>query len=330
MSKIGVIGAGAWGTALAMVAHRAGNEVILQAREQDVVDSINSIHRNSVYLPTVELDPAIKATTDLSASTDADFIFLVAPSQFLRAVCEAAVDCWPAGVPAVICSKGIEQESCALMSEVVGEVLPGKPLAVLSGPTFAIEVAENLPTAVTLACKDEILAKVLMESLNARFFRIYRSRDVIGAQIGGAVKNVLAIACGIVEGRKLGNNCRAAIISRGLAEITRLGVSKGAQAETLYGLSGLGDLTLTCNSTQSRNFSFGVALGQGEPLPDLLGGRNSVVEEAFTAASVTALAQRLGVSLPIGSAVDGVLNKSVNIDTTITALLSRPLKAEIV
>jgi glycerol-3-phosphate dehydrogenase (NAD(P)+) len=216
------------------------------------------------------------------------------------------------------------------MSEVVGEVLPGKPLAVLSGPTFAIEVAENLPTAVTLACKDEILAKVLMESLNARFFRIYRSRDVIGAQIGGAVKNVLAIACGIVEGRKLGNNCRAAIISRGLAEITRLGVSKGAQAETLYGLSGLGDLTLTCNSTQSRNFSFGVALGQGEPLPDLLGGRNSVVEGAFTAASVTALAQRLGVSLPICSAVDGVLNKSVNIDTTITALLSRPLKAEIV
>jgi glycerol-3-phosphate dehydrogenase (NAD(P)+) len=328
MSKIGVIGAGAWGTALAMVAHRAGNNVILQAHEQEVADAINSVHENTTYLPSFKLDPAIKATADLAEVTDVDAILLVAPAQFLRPVCEAAAEYWQAGVPAIICSKGIEQESCALMSEVVGEMLPGKPLAVLSGPAFAAEVAGDLPTAVTLACDDETMAKVLMETLSARFFRIYRSRDVIGTQIGGAVKNVLAIACGIVEGRKLGDNARAALVTRGLAEITRLGIAKGAQAETLYGLSGLGDLTLTCNAMQSRNFSLGVALGQGRTLGEIMGERNSVAEGVFTASSVTALGRRLGVDLPICSAVDGVLNHSANIDGTINALLTRPLKAE--
>jgi glycerol-3-phosphate dehydrogenase (NAD(P)+) len=328
MSKIGVIGAGAWGTALAMVAHRAGNEVILQAHEQEVADAINNVHENTTYLPSFKLDPAIKATADLAEVTDVDAVLLVAPAQFLRPVCEAAAEYWQTGVPAIICSKGIEQESCELMSEVVGEMLPGKPLAVLSGPAFAAEVAGDLPTAVTLACDDETMAKVLMEFLSARFFRIYRSRDVIGTQIGGAVKNVLAIACGIVEGRKLGDNARAALVTRGLAEITRLGIAKGAQAETLYGLSGLGDLTLTCNAMQSRNFSLGVALGQGRTLEEIMGERNSVAEGVFTASSVTALAQRLGVDLPICSAVDGVLNHSANIDGTINALLTRPLKAE--
>ena len=328
MSKIGVIGAGAWGTALAMVAHRAGNEVILQAHEQQVADTINDIHENTTFLPNYELDPAIKATSSLAKVTDVDAVLLVAPAQFLRPVCEAAAEHWPSGVPAIICSKGIEQDGSALMSEVVGEMLPGKPLAVLSGPAFAAEVAGDLPTAVTLACNDETMAKVLMETLSARFFRIYRSRDVIGTQIGGAVKNVLAIACGIVEGRKLGDNSRAALVTRGLAEITRLGIAKGAKTETLYGLSGLGDLTLTCNAMQSRNFSLGVALGQGKTLEDIMGERNSVAEGVFTASSVTALAKRLGVDLPICSAVDGVLNHSANIDATINALLTRPLKAE--
>lgn len=194
MSKIGVIGAGAWGTALAMVACRAGNEVILQAHEQKVADVINGAHENTVFLPGHTLDPSIKATTSLAEATDVDAVLLVAPAQFLRAVCEAAADHWPNNVPAIICSKGIEQESCALMSEVVGEMLPGKPIAVLSGPTFAAEVAEDLPTAVTLACDDETMAKVLMETLSARFFRIYRSRDIIGAQIGGAVKNEIGRA----------------------------------------------------------------------------------------------------------------------------------------
>lgn len=328
MSKIGVIGAGAWGTALAMVMHRAGNEVIIQAHESEVADAINSGHKNTTYLPNFELDPAIKATTDLAKVTDVDAVLLVAPAQFLRAVCETAAECWPLNVPAIICSKGIEQESCALMSEVVGEVLPGKSLAVLSGPAFAAEVAGNLPTAVTLACDDEPIAKVLTESLSSRFFRIYRSRDVTGTQIGGAVKNVLAIACGIVEGRKLGDNARAALVTRGLAEVTRLGIAKGAQAETLYGLSGLGDLTLTCNAMQSRNFSLGVALGEGKSLEQIMGDRNSVAEGVFTASSVTALAYRLGVDLPICSAVNGVLNHSKNIDATINALLTRSLKAE--
>jgi len=328
MSKIGIIGAGAWGTALAMAAIRAGNEVVIQAHEPEVAEAINLHHENSIFLPSYELDLGIKATSVMVDAVDADVVLLVAPAQHMRGVCDAAAADWPSGVPAIICAKGIEQGSCALMSEVVGEMLPGKPIAVLSGPTFAAEVARDLPTAVTLACDDETMAKVLMETLSTRYFRIYRSRDVIGSQIGGAVKNVLAIACGIVEGRKLGDNTRAALVTRGLAEISRLGMAKGAQAETLAGLSGMGDLTLTCNAVQSRNFSLGVALGSGQRLEDILSERNSVAEGVFTASSVTDLARRLNVDLPICSAVDGVLNHGANIDATINGLLARPLKAE--
>ena len=328
MNRIGVIGAGAWGTALAMTAQRAGNEVIIQAHEPHVAKAINDKHENSVFLKEFKLDKKIKATTDLSVATNVDVVLLVTPAQFLRPVCEAAVNNWPSGVPAVICSKGIEETSCALMSEVVSEILPRNPIAVLSGPAFAAEVASNLPTAVTLASEDETLAKVLMETLNTPVFRIYRSRDMIGAQIGGAVKNVLAIACGIVEGRKLGDNAKSALITRGLAEITRLGIAKGAQAETFYGLSGLGDLTLTCNAMQSRNFSLGVALGQGNKLQDVLNERISIAEGVYTASTMTSLARQLNVDLPICSAVDGVLNHSDDIDASINALLIRPLKAE--
>jgi glycerol-3-phosphate dehydrogenase (NAD(P)+) len=328
MSRIGVIGAGAWGTALAMAAQRAGNEVIIQAHEPDVAKAINDKHENSVFLKEFKLDNKIKATTDLSVATNVDVVLLVTPAQFLRPVCEAAVNNWPLGVPAVICSKGIEETSCALMSEVVSEILPRNPIAVLSGPAFAAEVASNLPTAVTLASEDETLAKVLMETLNTPVFRIYRSRDMIGAQIGGAVKNVLAIACGIVEGRKLGDNAKSALITRGLAEITRLGIAKGAQAETFYGLSGLGDLTLTCNAMQSRNFSLGVALGQGDKLRDVLNERISITEGVYTASTMISLANQLNVDLPICSAVDRVLNHSGDIDASINSLLMRPLKAE--
>ena len=328
MSKIGIIGAGAWGTALAMVCQRAGNEVILQAHEKEVANSINEIHENLTFLKNFKLDENIVATSDLSKAIKSDVVLIVTPAQFLRPVCEAAANDWPSGVPAVICSKGIEQDSCALMSEVVGEVLPGKPIAVVSGPAFATEVANNLPTAVTLASDDETLAKVLMETLSTRFFRTYRSRDIIGAQIGGAVKNVLAIACGIVEGRNLGSNARSALITRGLAEITRLGMAKGALAETFYGLSGLGDLTLTCNEMQSRNFSLGFALGKGKQLQDIIEERISITEGVYTASTLTVLARRLNVELPICSAVDGVLNHSKDIDSTINALLVRPLKLE--
>jgi len=308
--------------------HRAGNEAVLYARETDVVDAVNKRHENTLFLPGIALSPAIRATARMAEALDADIILLVTPAQHLRAATDAARRAWPDRVPTVICSKGIEQESCALMSEVVAETLPGIPLAVLSGPTFAREVAEDKPTAVTLACANETLGKLLMETLSAPRFRIYRSTDIVGAQIGGAVKNVIAIACGIVEGRGLGDNARAALVTRGLAEIIRLGLAKGAHMETLAGLSGLGDLTLTCNATQSRNFSVGLALGEGKRLSDVLAGKSSVAEGVSTASAVSELARRLGVEVPICTAVDGVLNHFADIDASIAGLLARPLKAE--
>ena len=328
MSKIGIIGAGAWGTSLATVMRRAGNEVVLQAHEPETAAAINKSRTNPAFLPGVELDSEIKVVTSLSDAADADAVLLVVPAQHLRSICEAAAPDWSDSVPAIICAKGIEQQTCALMSEVVSVALPRKPIAVLSGPTFAIEVARDLPTAVTLACHDETLGKILMEQMNTRHFRIYRSSDVVGAQIGGAIKNVLAIACGIVEGRGLGENTRAALVTRGLAEMIRLGVAKGATPETLSGLSGLGDLTLTCNAMQSRNFSLGVELGKGQSLNEIVSVRKSVAEGVFTAASVADLARKIGVEVPICSAVNKVINQGVKIESVISGLLSRPLKEE--
>ena len=328
MSKIGVIGAGAWGTALASVMWRAGNEVIIQAHESETARNINKNCTNPDFLPGIELAPEIKAVTALAEAADSDAVLLAVPAQHLRSICEAASPDWPDNVPAIICSKGIEQNTCALMSEVVAMALPRKPIAVLSGPTFAIEVARDLPTAVTLACDTETIGKILMEQMNTRHFRMYRSSDVVGAQIGGAIKNVLAIACGIVEGRGLGENSRAALVTRGLAEMVRLGVAKGAKPETLSGLSGLGDLTLTCNDMKSRNFSLGVGLGQGKSLDNIMLERKSVTEGVFTAGSVVDLAQRIDVEVPICSAVDKVINDSAEIESVISGLLSRPLKEE--
>jgi glycerol-3-phosphate dehydrogenase (NAD(P)+) len=330
MAKIGIIGGGAWGTALAETMYRAGNEAVIYARDGDVVAAINKRHENAVFLPGIALAPDIRASAKMADALDADIILLVTPAQHLRTVVDGARRSWPEQVPTVICSKGIEQDSCALMSEVMAKTLPGTPIAVLSGPTFAREVAENKPTAVTLACVNETLGKLLMETLSAPRFRIYRSNDVIGAQIGGAVKNVIAIACGIVEGRGLGDNSRAAIVTRGLAEIVRLGMAKGAQAETLMGLSGLGDLTLTCNAKQSRNYAVGLALGAGKSLEEALAGKRSVAEGVSTASAVTELARRLAVDLPICAAVDAVLNRGADIDASVAGLLARPLKAETV
>jgi glycerol-3-phosphate dehydrogenase (NAD(P)+) len=324
MKRIGIVGAGAWGTALAMVARRAGCDVVLQAREAEVAASINEGHENTLFLPGVALDPAIVATTELAPAADADAVLLAAPAQHTRATCAALAPAWKPGVAAVVCAKGIEQETSALMSEVLGETLPDAPAAVLSGPTFAAEVARDQPTAVTLACAEGDLAETLAAALGTPRFRIYHSTDVIGAQVGGAVKNVLAIACGIVAGRGLGDNTRAALITRGLAEIVRLGLAKGARAETFRGLSGLGDLTLTCNAMQSRNFSLGVALGRGQSLDQILAARASVAEGVFSAAAVTALARRLAVDMPISDAMDGVLNHAADIDATIAGLLARP------
>ena len=328
MDRIGVIGAGAWGTALATVARRAGRDVILQGREPEVVAAIGGGHGNTLFLPGVALDPAIHATTDGAEAIAADAVLLATRLRCWAGVAAGLAAAWRPGVPAVVCSKGIEQDTLSLMSEVVAEVLPMAPVAVLSGPSFAGEVARDRPTAVTLAATDPSLCRQLSEALGTPRFRIYGSDDPVGAEIGGAVKNVLAIACGIVEGRALGDNARAALTTRGLAEIARLGTAKGARAETLMGLSGIGDLILTCNNIQSRNFSLGVALGEGAALDDVLGSRNSVAEGVFSATSVSDLARRLDVEMPICVAVDGILNHYADIDATIAALLARPFKGE--
>lgn len=328
LQRIGIIGAGAWGTALAMVAMRAGRAVVIWAHEPEVADDINRRHANPLYLPGVALDPGIRATADPAEAADADAVMLTMPAQHLRQLARRLAPQWRKGTPALVCAKGIEQESGALLSEVVAEELPSAQVAVLSGPTFASEVARDLPTAVTLAAKDAELAAALARALGTSRFRMYISPDVVGAEIGGAVKNVIAIACGIVEGRKLGDNARAALITRGLAEIIRLARAKGGDARTLMGLSGLGDLTLTCNAVQSRNFSLGQALGRDQPLPKILAERTTIAEGVFSASSVVALAKRLNVEMPICAAVDAVLNRGADLDSTIASLLARPVGIE--
>jgi glycerol-3-phosphate dehydrogenase (NAD(P)+) len=325
---IGILGAGAWGTALAQAVSTAGHQIVLWAHEQEVVDAINRDHENPVFLQGVGLNPAIRATTVLAEAGEADAVFLVVPAQFLRGVAARLAPVIASGVPVVVCAKGIEQDTSALMSEVVAETLPGHPMGVLSGPTFAAEVAAGLPVALTLASMDLQTGEDLMEALGTPQIRPYLTNDVIGAEIGGAVKNVLAIACGITEGRKFGDSARAAIITRGLAEMTRLCIAKGGRSETMMGLSGLGDLTLTCTSTQSRNYSLGVELGQGKSLDDILASRRSVAEGVFSAAAVAALARQVGVEMPIVEAVDSIVNKGETVDTKIRELLARPFRTE--
>ena len=330
MERFAVIGAGAWGTALAIVARRAGRQVIIQAHEPDVAAAINQRHENP-YLPGVTLDPAIEATSDLGAAiAGADAAILSVPAQFLRGVTEAlGRQAAPFRLPVLICAKGIENGTCLLMTEVVAKTLPAAPQAVLSGPTFAIEVARDIPSAVTLASEDARLAERFIQAIGTPRFRPYRSDDPVGAEIGGAVKNVLAIACGIVEGKGMGDNTRAALITRGLAEIVRLGVAKGAQAETLMGLCGIGDLTLTCTAMQSRNFSLGVALGKGRPLKDILAERKAVTEGVASAPAVIELAGRLRVDMPICTAVNAIVTHGKDIDRVIESLLARPFTKEL-
>jgi glycerol-3-phosphate dehydrogenase (NAD(P)+) len=325
---IGIVGGGAWGTALAAVAHRAGAGVLLWAREPEVVAAINARHVNPVFLPDAPLDPAIAATDALAAVARAPLVLLVVPAQHLRAVADALAPVLPAATPLVVCAKGIEIGSCRLMTEVVAACLPDRPVAVLSGPTFAREVARGLPTAITIASHDARLAQLVAQRLGGPTFRPYLSDDPVGTEIGGAVKNVLAIACGIALGRGLGDNARAALITRGLAEMIRVGVAKGGLVDTLVGLSGLGDLTLTCTSEQSRNLSLGIALGRGRALAEIVAERRSIAEGVDSAGAVVALARRLGIEMPIAAAVDAVLNRDADIDATIAGLLQRPFRAE--
>ncbi len=329
MERIGIVGAGAWGTALAITAARAGRSVTLWAHETDVVEGINAARENSVFLPGVRLDEAIVATTDLKRiAADSDVVLWVTPAQFARPVLRDFSRHHRPGVPVVMCAKGIEEGSFALMSEVLTQELPRVPWGVLSGPTFAAEVAKGLPTAITLACADESLAKRLAHAIGAPGFRPYWSQDVVAAEVGGAVKNVLAIACGIVSGRGLGHNAQAALITRGMAEITRLAVAKGANPVSLMGLAGLGDLILTATSLLSRNFSLGVALGQGRSLAEVLGERRAVTEGVATARAARDLAAKTGIDMPIASAVAAVLFDGADIGATISDLLTRPLRAE--
>ena len=329
IKSIGVLGTGAWGTALAVAAVRAGAEVTLWARRAELAEAIAASRENAAYLPAVQLDPTIRVTASLDQVTACEALLLVVPAQKLRAIAERLRQHLAPGQPLVICAKGIERRSGALMSEVLAENLPGQPQAVLSGPSFAAEVAQDLPTAVTLAANDIALGEALGARLGSRRFRIDLSDDPVGAEIGGAVKNVIAIACGIVAGRGLGDNARAALITRALAEVARLGRAKGAKAETFMGLSGLGDLLLTCSSTQSRNFSLGLALGEGQSLDALMRDRSSVVEGVFTTEAVLKMAETLGIDLPICRAVDAVVNRGAEIGTTIEQLLARPFKSEI-
>lgn len=324
LDRVGVIGGGAWGTALAQVAAADDADVLLWALEPEVAASINQAHENATYLPGVPLSPRVRATNDLAVLADCDALLVVTPAQHLRKVLAGT----PVETkPLVLCAKGIEAGTRKLMSEAAAEACPGAPIAVLSGPTFAHEVARGLPTAITLACEDEALGADLAARLARPTFRPYGSTDVIGAEIGGAVKNVLAIACGVVEGAGLGQNARAALISRGFAEMTRFGLARGARAETLAGLSGLGDLVLTCSSTSSRNFSLGKGLGEGRTAEELLADRRTVAEGAHTAPVLAEAAKAAGVEMPIVEAVCALLN-GAPVERVVGQLLARPLRSE--
>ena len=325
IETIGVIGGGAWGTALAQVAASGGGATLLWAREPEVVDGINRRHENGPFLPGIPLHHAVRATEDLAELRECDALLVVTPAQHTRAVLSSTdLRCRPL----ILCAKGMEEATTKLMHDVAREEQPGSPIAVLSGPTFADEVAAGLPAAVTLAVEEPAVGEAIRARLARPSFRPYLSDDIVGAEIGGAVKNVLAIACGVVEGRGLGQNARAALISRGFAEMTRFGLARGARAETLAGLSGLGDLVLTCSSTSSRNFSLGKGLGEGWDAQELLADRRTVAEGAYTAPVLHRAAGEAGVDMPIVAAVCALLAGEASVDEILERLLARPLRSE--
>ena len=323
---IGVLGAGAWGTALAQMLASDGRKVLLWARETQLVDEINDRHTNSLFLPSSELFPGIRATGDLAEMAELGIMLVVTPAQHMGAVL-AEMPGHPRDL--VLCSKGIEASTGRMMNHVAADVAPDSAIAVLSGPTFAHEVAQGLPTAVTLACGgSEAQWQRLAPQIARPAFRPYFSKDIVGAEVGGSIKNVLAIACGVVDGLGLGQNARAALIARGYAEMLRFGEALGAEAETLAGLCGLGDLVLTCTSTSSRNFSLGKALGEGQSAQSLMEDRHTVAEGAHTAPVLDRLAHEHGIAMPIVAAVNRLLDGD-DAQDVVSALLARPLKAEL-
>lgn len=324
--RVGVVGAGAWGTALAQSLASDGSDVLIWVREPELVEEINTRHTNSLFLPGAALRDTIRATSDLSELGSLSVLLVVVPAQFLSSVLGGLAD---EERDLVLCAKGIEAGTGRLMADVAAQAAPRARLAVLSGPTFAHEVAAGMPTAVTLACSGGVEQWRRLSSLIARpAFRAYYSDDIIGAEIGGAVKNVLAIACGVVEGLGLGQNARAALIARGYAEMVRFGLARGAHRDTLSGLCGMGDLVLTCSSTSSRNFSLGKALGEGLSAAEALAGKNSVAEGAATAPVLAQLAEDAGIDMPIVQGVRRLLAGEAPAAAIVDEFLARPLKAE--
>ncbi len=329
MTRCAVIGAGAWGTALADVLGRNGHDVTLWARETDVVEAVNARHENPRFLPGPALSPRIRATGDLAAAVaQAELVILVAPSAHLRSVCAQMQGTLPAGALLGVATKGIEDGTLALMTDVVADALPSHPVVALSGPSFAMEVATRHPTAIVAACDDDAPALAFQRALSSDTFRVYTQHDVTGVELGGALKNVMAVATGISEGLGLGLNTRAALITRGLAEMTRLGVALGAEPATFSGLAGMGDLVLTCTGALSRNRAVGLAVGEGKTLAEALEGKESVAEGVVTARSARALAARHGVEMPIIEATCRILFEGEAPAAALTALMRRGLRTE--
>lgn len=323
---VSVIGGGAWGTALAQVLAAGGRDVLLWAREDEVVSAVNTKHENTLFLSGIPLDKSLKATNSYEEVAKRDVILLVPPAQHMRSTLESLKNIVRKETPLVICSKGIELNTGQLMTQVAQQVMPEHKFSVLTGPTFASEIAKGLPSAVTIASKTDDAGYELQSVLGVRGFRPYVTTDMIGTQLGGALKNVVAIACGIVIGRGLGESARAALLTRGLAEISRLAVAMGADKTTLLGMCGVGDLTLTCSSMQSRNYSLGIALGEGKTLEVILGTRNSVTEGVHTSKATLKLAKNYAVDMPVTEAVNKILNEGLPIEEAIEDMLNRPFK----
>lgn len=328
---IGVIGAGAWGTALAQAFSSGGRNVTIWAREPEVVKAINEDHENTIFLKGYKLDESLQAVENIRDVAVADILLVVTPAQYVRATLSEIRPNLLEHQAIVICSKGIELDSGLLLSEVAAQVLgPDRAIAILTGPTFASEIVQGLPGAVTIGTNNAKFGRDLQKDLGVKKFRPYVSDDIIGVQLGGAIKNVIAIACGIVTGKQMGESARAALLTRGIAEIARLAVALGGKEETLLGMCGVGDLVLTCSSMKSRNFSLGMALGEGKTLEEVLGSRNSVTEGVYTAQSTLELAKKLNISMPITEAVCEALSGRITVDNAIEDMLNRPFKYEMI
>lgn len=324
--QIGIIGGGAWATALSIVAAQAAEEVLLWTRNQDVVMAINSEHVNKHYLANIILPTNICATNNLHDIISCEIIIIAIPTQNLRDIIKELKNlAINSIIPLIICCKGVEQNSLLLMSEIIQEILPMQQIAVLSGPNFADEIAKGLPAATTLAAFELESAKYLAEHLSNNNFKIYYTDDMVSVQLAGAAKNVIAIASGIITGKNLGENARAALISRGVAEIKRLSIAKGGNIETLMGMAGIGDLLLTCSSNKSRNMSFGIELSKGKSIELIQKSGPRIVEGIISAKSIYELSLKLGIEMPICKSIYQILYESTNIDTTMSALLKRPV-----